>query len=320
MVDGCRIRRDINHRGREPQRMRVYFLVTSTRDCEKIWRSLEFLGQHEIVVEKYDDRPHERHRELVTKAKGLRPDAIIMMGAIELYHRKPVPKIDILAELNKIAPLIHIVSDAGDRFWWPFLEQYDQAGCFSVQVGIDGVNISPITKCKNGIVLLTPVDPRPYRPRIWSDRRVTCGMAGNRSFAARAQAIEMLLTTGNFSFFDAAHKRSYREMAAFLSRCRLVFNHPMTGSGHGEHVKGRVLEAAWAKSCLLEKIGSPITSWFPKNHYKSYKDPLEAVDIISWFNSHPEAGEDIALRLHSAVNDNHSPQQFWGRVFTVAGL
>lgn len=297
--------------------MRALFLITHTADCENKWRSLACLG-HQVVCTQYDAKPHDQHGEIVDLARSIGPHVIVFVGAIEKYHGRPVPTADVLCRLREVAPTVHICGDASDKPWWPYLEEYDRRECFDAQVSIDGSPDTPIARFKTGLVRLTPVDPAPFAPMNWEDRTITAAFAGGRGHGDRAALIDHLKAADQ-RFIWHGPTDDYREMCRFLGRCRIVVNHPMNGTGDGDHVKGRVVEAAFAGACLLERAGSPTFRWFREGReVVAYRDAEHAAAIISSLSN--EEAKGVAARLRARALAEHHPRIFWRDVLARAGV
>lgn len=296
--------------------MRALALVTHTPDCENKWQSFECLG-NEVTVERYDDRPHDRHGELVELAKRLRPDVIIYIGAIEKYHLHPVPRPDVLKRLRDVAPMVHICGDASDVPWWEWLDLYEREGCFSVQVSIDGSPATPVAQY--GLVLLTPVDVRAFRPKLWNDRSIKCSTVGGKGHTRRADLINALQSAGQLTLVGTGN--SYAQMGAAMCDSKFTFNAPFNGTGTGMHVKGRVVEAGFARSCLLELRGSPTQRWFtPGADYVEYDNADEACFYLEQLEANSVHYMKIASSLHARCHREHHPAVFWKRVLHCAGV
>lgn len=284
--------------------------LTTWTDCENKWRSLQ-AADHEVHVVQYDDRPHDRHDELVEVAQLTKPDAIVFIGAVEQYHNKPVPRPDVLCRLREVAPTVHMCNDAADPPWWPMLEEYHKHECFDVQVSIDGNRDCPIAGWPEGMVLLTPLDVRAfeYAKTPWAARPTPLGACGGFGHGERGNFIAELGARGALQFTEARETRSYDEYAWLLGTYRSVFNHPMTGSGQCYHVKGRVLEAGFAGAVAFDRVGSPISDWFePGVDFLQY----ETVDDI--VKQTPTA--EMAARFNERVVREHHPRVFWDKVFS----
>lgn len=294
--------------------MKVLALITYT-DCENKYRSLQALG-HEVLTEQYDDRPHERHGELVDLAKRVNPDFILYIGAPgEEHHHRPVPKADVLRAINKVAPMVHMCDDAADHPWWPLIQEYFDNDCFTVQVAIDGGGESPIARHPRGMCLLTPIDFRPFHPLPWEDRVAhrTAVLCGGFGHGERGHVMGQLMQRGVLEFHVGPSSHSYDEMAAVLCRHKIVFCHPMTGTGTRGHVKGRVIEAGFAGCVLLERAGSPTENWFiPGVHYLIYDNADTAEGIIR--NASDGFLRQMGAYFHRAVIRDHHPAVFWKKV------
>jgi len=297
--------------------MRALFLRTYTPDCEKFWLSLGSLGPETFPLQ-YDDIPHERHDELVGAAKHVQPDVIIFLGALEKFHLKPVPKVDILHKFRAIAPMIHICSDASDWPWWDTLNEYDKEGCFDLQVNVDGSDDCPIAGFRNGMIKLTPTDPAFFKPKPWEERDVFCGVTGGMGHDERAELITYITASPDVRWM---RKVPYQDMCDFMCRCMVSINHAMNGTGDKFHVKGRVIEAGWAGSCLLEKKNPHTARWFlAGKEYIEYDNVKDAVIKLEWAKAHPQEIRDVAERFHAKMWAFHHPSVFWKDVLGKIGL
>lgn len=300
--------------------MKILVLRTHSVDCGNKIMSLECLG-HEVYVMRYDDRPHDRHVELVDEALALRPDAIVYIGAIEQFHDcRPVLSVDNLKKLRDIAPTIHICGDASDFPWWPWLEKYEKADCFAVQVSIDGNFDTPLASFPNGMVKLTPTSPKAFRIRSWQNRDIQAGFAGGLGHGERA---------GLVHYFAAMHSpvqwrpnfASYEELGDFMGRCKISVNHAMNGTGDKFHVKGRVVEAGFAVSCLLERANPHTAKWFkPGIEYVEYENVQHANEMLKYLCEEDEMVRNMANALFARVWIEHHPKKFWLDVFAKAGV
>jgi spore maturation protein CgeB len=100
-----------------------------------------------------------------------------------------------------------------------------------------------------------------------------------------------------------------------MQDCRISLNLSHTGTQAAKQVKGRVVEAALAGSCLLELANSPTRDWFePGVDFLEYQRPGDAIETIQHYAKHPEQTEAIARRLREKVLAQHGPQHFWGRI------
>lgn len=279
--------------------MKALFLHTHTPNCEIMWRSLESIGW-DVTPQRYDDRPYERHGELIAQAKVLHPDLIVYLGAIDEgpERSRPVPGTDILCRLRDVAPSVLLCGDASDSAWHSTLDTYQREGCFSVYVSIDG------TDREGFLTKLTPVDPRVYVPILWRNRSFNVGFTGHGG-GERAGAIG---ATGAVSPGIVSHE----EMARFLCDCRVVVNVPINGTGNADHVKGRVVEAGFAKALLLERRNAATARWFTAGvEYLEYENPDDARAKLDWIRSYDDEAQEIAKCLHARVVREHHPAVFW---------
>lgn len=295
--------------------MKVLFLITHTPNCEPFWRSLEYLG-YEVHVEQYDNRPQDRHSELIDYARTLKPDFIVYIGAYAPSHGRPVPTTETLSRLRDVAPLILLCGDAADEPWWPVLDDYHQKQCFTAMVAIDGSFHTPIARYAEGLTLLTPLDPRPYSPKLWTGRSIRLGMVGGTGH--RQNLIRDLQAKGLLDHRQGPLGRSYKEFAEILCDTKITLNLAQTGTGKYLHVKGRVVEAGFAGSVVLEQKGSPLNNWFqPGSDYLEYET---VEDIGNILQSKTDIELSImAVRYHCLMETNHPPDLFWYNVFTRVG-
>lgn len=298
--------------------MKIAALVTHTNDCENKWRSLVAIG-HDVTVIQYDDRPVDHQDGILLQVKTLAPDATVYLGAIEKYHGRPVLTIDNLLKLRDIAPTIHICGDASDEPWWEWLDRYEHAACFDAQVSIDGNPRTPIAGFRNGLVRLTPIDPRPFAQQLaWNNRERKSAFVGGKGHSERAELIDYLVGHGSADWLAGG---SYNEMAAAMGSRRILINSPMNGSGTGDHVKGRVIEAGFARACLLERKNDQTERWFvPGVDYVEYTDREDCLAKITWLQGHDAKALMIADRLQVRVMQDHHPAVFWTDVFKLAGV
>src|SRR3990167_2981861 len=175
-----------------------------------------------------------------------------------------------LAKLNaEVAPTVHICSDAADPPWHDLLMDYHYAGAFALQVAIDGNKKWPLHGTATGMTALTPIDPSRFdgvKPHL--ERTIACGYAGNPG--SEGSFRRHLLSELMFHKAIDVRMRSnaadtYQGMCEYMQNCRISINLPHTGTQAAKQVKGRVVEAALAGSCLLELAGSPTSDWFTLN-------------------------------------------------------
>lgn len=327
--------------------MRVTVLRTFSTSCPPIYEPLRALG-HEVKPIVYDlmnvhnRGDYERHYRQLT-AEGcevlpdhryferlpalvdaMRPEWVLMIGCCDAGGAQ-MPNVDVLTEIGRRRPFVHLCCDGSEKDWWPQLQRYHDAGAFALQVNIDGVRTGPIGE--HGMTALCPIDPAgfPDPPRPWTERPVRLGFRGSYQLTdpppggylhPRTPAIRELLAAGLLTISERDHgdpsQAGYRE---FLSSCRCVWNHAATGSGDRMHVKARVLEAALAGAVLLEQEGSPANEWFrPGLHYSTYRHLDDVRHTLETMDRMPEVYESMALNLRRVVIANHSPGAFWMRV------
>ena len=292
-------------------KVRALVFTTGTRDCYKLWQSLEAL-EHQLTLVRYDISTID----FETTARYHQSDLMIYIGACcddfpETGALTPTP--DQLAAANRVSPMVHLCSDAADPPWWPRLEAYQAAGSFKLQVAIDGNTETPIAKF--GKVALTPVDPGHFHPVIWQDREVACGFSGGGG--RRTAVVHGIRNHGaGIVWHNEEGETSYAAYCDFMLDCHMVLNDARTGSGEKRHVKGRVVETGLAGAVLLEPRDSPISYWFePDKDFMQWGSIEEAADVIKH-----GADEEMAKRFQEKIIKHHSGPVFWREVFRELGL
>ncbi len=280
--------------------------------------------------------------ELLTIAASLKPDVILYISAWEGLF---VLDNQTLGELNQIAPLVHMCFDASDPPWWPQMETFEKLGIFAFTLNIDGGHVwpggkdwrydrwntgpiqaaSPQPPIKNGLTLLTPLDPRAFDgvQVPFNVRPFSVGYAGNAGGWIRNALVQRLQheLKGLFAFKQRDDNLgSYNHYCTFLRHCRVSISVPFTGSNATYHVKGRVLESGYAGACLLEWKNDATRGWFsPRHDFEEYESVEECCEMAQWLAGHPRRCEEIAANLHRRVTTEHSPEAFWGKVLERVG-
>ena len=258
---------------------------------------------------------------ILAAAEEYDPDVIFYTGG---ESGAGLPTDDTLRALRKFAPSVILQGDMGDPPWWPMLEHYRATDCFDLFVGMDGVKDAPIDHAT-----LTPVDMEPWnqKPR---KKSIHCGFAGNHVSRDRYETLRHLYGTEDprsavlHQLGDLVQLREremqgqYMNYAAFLRRCRLSINTSWAGSGLAHHVKGRVIESAFAGCGLLEMRDSPTKEWFPEDSFFTYGSVEEARDIIltaSW-----EEIERRAALMTAHARAHYTPKHIYGGIVERLGL
>jgi hypothetical protein len=301
--------------------LKALVLTTGTPDTFKLVGSFEALG-HPTDVVRYDVCPKNgpNHIDIVHEVRSRAPDIVIYIGAIKSIHHSWVPGTGELVAANKIAPMVHICSDAADPPWWADLEEYDRERAFELQVSIDGSVENPLAGLARGMLALTPLDAALFAHNgAWLDRPVLCGFAGGVGF--RENILGPLRQRDMLTHYGGGgHAGPYPELCRFYTTCKSVVNDCRTGSGTRTHVKGRFVEAAMGGALVLEQLGSPADKWF-----ESGKDFLvyHGIDELLGFVDAIKGGADytaMAQRLESRMRNEHSGAVFWSRVLARMGL
>lgn len=292
---------------------KILFITSSSNETSKYAESLACLNPESIAILPYDDANYVESL-VMTKAKEYGPQLIVYIGS----RWGPQVSILTLALLNaQVAPTVHICSDAADPPWWDLLMDYHTSGAFALQVAIDGNKNWPLHGV--GMTALTPIDPAHFNGvKPHAERTISCGYAGNPGSEGsfRRQVLSELM------FHHAIDMRlrvndanSYQPMCDYLQNCRISINVSYTGTQASKQVKGRVIEAALAGSCLLELAGSPTADWFEAGvDFAEYQRPGDAIETIQRLSAHPEETEAMARRLREKVLAEHTPLKFWTRV------
>lgn len=285
------------------------FLTTHTVNNEVFWKSLQCVGWN-VTPHRYDDRPRDRHIELIGTARDLSPDVIAYVGALETHGvSNPIPSHDVLRKLRDVAPTVILVGDAAIPEWQPQIADFQQHECFDVYVGIDGHGPQGL------MAKLTPIDVRPYHPRAWEERDVFVGSnKGPGEGGERGAVIDVVHAAmpGTVSSDD---------MAAFLCRCKVVPNGPASGHPGYDHVKGRVVEAGFAGACLLERRNAVTSQWFkPGLDYVEYEHVGDAPARLDWIRNHDDEARQIAASLNKQMHMYHHPRIFWRDVLERVGI
>ena len=288
--------------------MRAMFLTTETVDCAnhvRAWNSLGFQAEHVI----FHYKSINNDWQLIEKAREYQPDAMFYIGA---HNGSGIPGIKTLCKLHEIAPLIHLCSDAADAPWHSGLTAYHNRGCFDLQVAIDGASDTPVD-----LSVLTPIDPKPFM--ITPRKDIRCGFSGGTATGCRrGDVIQALEWFSNLTVRKRTAKGDYKGHARFMRRCRMVLNDSRTGTGHSNHIKGRVVEAGFANCALLESEGSPIGKWFPKDCYILWRDAQDAARLIKELDN--ETINRMAKRLAEEVHKRYTARHIYGEILGRIGL
>ncbi len=298
--------------------MRSLVMITGTNEVTKYAESLEMFGP--VSTLQYD-LTGRYDQVLFDKAKEAAPDFIAYIGS-RWGHQ---PSISTLARIKeKIAPMVHICSDAADNPWWDLLREYHQCGAFSVQIAIDGSKHWPCSEAN--LTLLTPVDPALFgEPLPHLERAISFGYAGNAGGGPTSQRTVLLCELLRQRVLDFRCRsnlpHTYEAYCDYLGKCRISLNIAYTGTESTTHVKGRVIESGLAGCCVLETKGSPVSKWFvPGVDYLEYASADEAVEIMRELIDLPEVTQEMGLSLRAKVLAEHAPAKFWQRIFERVGV
>lgn len=306
--------------------MKALFLLTGTNEVLKYFESLARLPGWEASSLRYDEVGGSEQL-LYSRAKEYAPDLIVYIG----QRWGQTPAAATLANMtNRIAPMVHICSDAADPPWWDMLSHYHQAGAFALQVAIDGSRKWPLAQSQ--LTCLTPVDPAWFMPQAGtphSERPVACGYAGNPGSGGGSKRTGMLSALLGAKpegrLIDLRIRsnlpHTYESYCDYMTKCRMSLNIAHSGTEATTQVKGRVIESGLAGCCLLETKGAPTSDWFrPGLDYLEYGDQFEAEQIIRRLEHEPEATQAMGESLRARILAEHTPEKFWKRIFDRISL
>lgn len=274
------------------------------------------LPQAKIVH--YDRLPYLPDRHILDIAREYRPDVVLFCGIADWGR---MPSMDTLGKLRTIAPTILLSGDLSDPPWWPYLEAFRRAECFDAMVNFDGNDYWP--HGHPSFTALTPMAQSPFaNQKPLKDRLIPFGFCGGCGSPSRAEIIDYLVQHAGLQIKPREEQYgTYARYARFMMECQLTVNVPHSGSDNSEQVKGRVLEAGLAGTCLLEHVDSAARHWFtPMEDYITYNSKEDAAEMAKNLLADPNLMQRMALRLQRKVIERHSPEIFWAKVFKAVGL
>lgn len=331
--------------------MRALFVTSETSDVDSLVRAWDCWQPNKSTRVKFPHMGEPRDEEILAVAREMLPDIIFYIGANE---GSGIPTVKTFLALRDLAPLINLCCDAADWPWHEPLNHYKEAGCFDLQVALDGNHDAPVD-----LVTVTPVDPAPYSQSM--PRAIRCGFSGgvspeNQSVFKTSfsryppRSLTKARPANALPAWSPSHKKRvsvpsmsrvirdqvvwntkglivvrerkstapYSEHVAFLLSCQMVVNVSISGSGDAHQIKGRVLEAGWAGCALLETEGSPIATWMPQGSYFIYHDADHAQSLIESLTD--EQITKSAVILSQYVRSHYHPRQIYGEILKRAGL
>lgn len=297
---------------------RALFVTTATTepaDNVRAWR--RYIGEAEHVT--FDINGPNNDIAILAAARAFKPEVIFYTGGVS---GDGLPTEATLRNLRKIAYSIMNQGDMADPPFHPVLDRYRRQECFDLYVGMDGVKSAPVDH-----VTLTPIDLEPFS-RPPRERNIHCGFAGNVVGRARWELIRQMHNTedpraavlhrlGNLvQLRERETEGSYQNYASFFRRCRMIINTSLAGSGLVHHVKGRVLESAFAGCALLEMSGSPIADWFPADTYFTYGSVEEAARVIR--GTDPAEIDRMAAAFKDHALERYTPRKIFEGILKAA--
>jgi hypothetical protein len=301
--------------------VRSLFLITGTNEVLKYADSLRILNHGSVDVLRYDELSSS-DQVLWGKIREAKPDFVVYIGS----RWGKQPSISCLSQINeKIAPMVHLCSDAADPPWFDLLRDYHSAGCFSLQIAIDGSHKWPLSSTQ--MTALTPVDPAsfPLGLRPHEERGIRAGYGGNAGGGPGTKRTDFLAAMLQERALDMRGRtnlpHTYDAYCDFLQNCRMSFNTSFSGTEAALQVKGRVVESGLAGALLLETKGAPTSYWFrPGIDYLEYESPENAVSIIRQLSERPDETQRMAFSLRERVLAAHTPAHFWAQVLDRIGM
>ena len=273
------------------------------------------LPQAQIVF--YDRLPNPIDRSMLDIASNACADIILFCG-IAAWER--MPSLETLCRLRSIAPTVFLSGDLSDPPWHPYLNTFRKRGCFNAYVNFDGNDNWPHSA--PDFTALTPMSPSFFaNQKPLKDRLIPFGFCGGCGSPSRREIIDYLVEHAGLQIKPREEQYgTYARYANFMKECQLTVNVPHSGSDNSEQVKGRVLEAGLAGTCLLEHEASAARHWFDAGtDYIVYRTKEEAAMIARGLLENVTLMQETALRLQRKVIENHSPEKFWARVFEAVG-
>ena len=301
--------------------MKCLFLSTSTLETNKYAESFRD-GVPGSVVDfyRYDEDGYSDAKAYAA-TKEFAPDVIVYVGS---RWGRQISTSTLAHITGRIAPMIHLCSDAADPPWHDLLREYDSKGAFALQVAIDGNDQWP--GASSGLTLLTPIAAShfPAEPKPHVERTIACGYAGNpgNPMGRRRTILFELMSRNVLTLrMRVDSPGSYDQMCAFLSDARMSLNIPFSGTETTTQVKGRVIETGLAGGFLMEGKGAPTRKWFsPGVDFFEYDDIGAALLMIEHYSKCPDITEQIGANLRRRVLAEHSPAIFWGKVLDRIGM
>lgn len=273
--------------------LKALFLTTPTNDVNKLVGAWDCWN--EMPAQRWIFNDRNNTPPVLSSVKGF--DVVFYVGSCGGAGN---PDREQLRHINLTVPSIHICCDAGDKPWWQYLNAYRQDGCFTKQVGIDGHHDAPVD-----LVTLTPVDLRPYKiGNSWSNRTHTLGFPGNAGSPHRKQLVKDM--NGILKFRERTTTGPYTDYVGFLHDCKMILNSALSGTANTHHVKGRVLEAAFAGCGLLEMDAAPTREFIPEELFRSYDSSENALVIAQTWSLQEEKVR--ASELNKFAFDNYHPK------------
>lgn len=237
-------------------------------------------------------------------------DATVYVGT----YQTPLG-VDKLRVLRDQAPLILLLTEGSDPHWKALLHTYAMWGVFSRIVNIDGNSQWP--GAINDLTLLTPIDSMPFgEPLPLEQRWHTMGFSGGVSDFRRVLLGKIPFVRVRDCPPEPTYE-NYLQHAEFLRRCVACLNlRNMAPESGGNHVKGRVLEAALAGACLFEPVGTPTSQWFtPGVDYVEYESVEHIKELMLAAHDRHFELLQMAEIMRRKVLVEHSPSRFWTQVF-----
>lgn len=284
------------------------------------------LAHYITCLADFHDVFHVRYEpgDFLFHAKEWGPDVILVIASPAIDHTETKP-------LRDIAPSIYILTDSPHPRDETLIQvKRDQA--YDKIVALDGIQTRGVD-----FATLTPVSRHWYEATPEKDIRFGfCGNPQSEQVLARwipsgwrdhPRWVVIREAGGALTWRKPPETEDSGDMtiyADFMLRTKIALNTAWQGntlSGSQkfpQHVKGRIIEAAWARCVLLENAGSPLKNWFPSDSYLTYEDGHEAARIARKLPDDVIGCLADRLRVHAFKY--YRPEQIYQQIFETVGL
>ena len=140
-------------------------------------------------------------------------------------------------------------------------------------------------------------------------------VASYRSY--RLSSIDYLMSNNVSVFFNTSSTPlSWTDYRSIISRSKMTLNFSYSVDRH--QLKGRALQAFWAKSLLFESSNSQITTFFePYKHYIPYDSDSDLLEKIHLYLNDSDLRLSITNNAYSLVFSKYNSCAFWSYLFSL---